>query len=359
MMDKHKLNLMMAGLIPSQESWGMGMERRGKDSLSWYDLNINWNTFPCEQELAIIVTSWPGQLKWLKAVLKNYRLSGAFVILAYDNPFFGFGNLGDNQIFQSLPNIQHYLLAHSMVVHHYTVEPKKRDGWFWDVRYAQGIIKNFKNIKYVYCTNGDCLIEKPEGFKDIINLLGDADLMSGQSTESNIHTCAVIYKAEAFHKIFDAMAELMRVPIIGSRSPEIMLREIVTELNLKLMHVPKQPLWPQDNSVDMYCCYNQDSTWKELLGFRNLFAEQETSWNEGLEPLPQKYIDDYMNFIYFSGEEKNTICKYWETGDRRYLYMWWDIGESSDYNRYYALLEHYGDKPIYEKTGEGFSFHRK
>jgi hypothetical protein len=347
-MNKKELLNKVAGIVPWKANYGDEMEYRTADGVSWYDLSVNCNSLPCEPEIAVIVTAWFGQLKWLKATLESYRKSGAFVILSYDNPFYSWIPRNDMDMIRCMPNMKHYMLANSFVMKHLTYDGNKRNGWFWNVRYAQGIIKQFPNIKYVYCTNGDCVIEKPEGFKDVINLLGENDLISGQSTESVIHTADVFYKINAFNSITDYMFEIMRIPVIGSHSPEVMLRESVVDLNLKVLHAPKQPL-DKDGSVDMYARYNPDSTWKDLLGFRNIFAEYETLGNEGKEPLDKKFVDDYGDWLYWSGDEKETICKYWETGDRRYIKMWWDRWEDSDYNRLYYPIEFYGKEPIYKE----------
>lgn len=347
MMNKEKLSLMSAGLLPWAQNYGQGMERRGPDDLSWYDLSINLNSAPYEPDTVIILTAWMGQLKWLKAALEGYRKSGAFVILAYDNPFYAWQPLNQQEILRCMPNMTHYLLANAVVMKHVTYDADKRNGWFWSVRYAQGLVKQFKNFKYVFVTNGDCIWDRPEGLPAVKDLLGDYDLISGQSNDNVVHTASVIYKVEAFHKIFDYMAEIMRVPIIGSHGPEVMLREAISDLGLKLLHAPKQPLDPSDGSVDMYARYDQDSTWKDLLGFKNLFAIYETQGNEGKEPLDKKYVDLSMGAVYFGGEEWETICQYWITLDRRYLYKFWDQWEDSDYNRLYYPIEYYGKEPIY------------
>ena len=346
-MNEDKLLKLSAGIDPWKENFGQGMEFRGEDGMSWYDLSINLNSVPCKPELAIIVTAWAGQLKWLKAVLTNYRLSGAFVILAYDNPFYPWMQKNPTEMFRIMPNPEHYVLANSIVHKHITYDADKRNGWFWDVRYAQGIIRQFPNIKYVYCTNGDCICDKPEGFRDLIGLLGDADLMAGQSTGTVCHTADVIFKVEAFHKIFDYMFQMFRVPVIGSRSPEGSMMEAINNTGIKIKHPPKQPL-DTDGTVDCYSRRDQDSTWKDLLGYKNLFAIQETSWNEGGVPVDRKYVDNFMDWLYFAGDERETICRYWDTHDRRYLYQWWDRGEDSWYNRLYYPLSHYGKEPIYD-----------
>lgn len=357
-MNEKKLSKMIAGIEPWREDFGSGMEFRGPDGQSWYDLSINCNSIPCQTDLAIIVTAWHGQLKWLKAVLKQYRLSGAFVILAYDNPFYPWMRPAPEHLVRCMPHFEHYILANSVVHKHITYDADKRNGWFWDVRYAQGILKQFKNIKHVYMTNGDCICERPEGFKEIIEILGDDEVMAGQSTDSQIHTADVIFKAEAFHKVFDYMAEMFRVPVIGSRSPEGSMMEAISKLGIKWKHAPERPL-DLDGTVDAYSRRDNPSTWKTVLGYKNLFAIQETAWNEGTAPVSREYVDNYMDWIYFSGEEKETICKYWETADRRYLYAWWDRGEDSWYNRLYYPVEGYGPEPIYGEFTENFSFARE
>lgn len=358
-MDNKKFLRMWAGIDPWHENYGDGMEFRGKDLLSWYDISINANSIPCQTDFAIIVTSWTGQLKWLNYTLTQYRLSNAFVILAYDNPFYPWMQPNPAMMTRCMPNLHHYVLANSVVHKHITGDADKRVGWFWDVRYAQGIIKQFSNIKYVYVTNGDCVCERPEGFREVIELMGDAQVMAGQSREGVVHTADVMFKVEAFHKVFDYMHEMFRVPVIGSRSPEGSMYEAIVNTGVRLKHAPEQPL-DKDGTIDSYSRYDQESTWKRILGYKNLFAIQETAWNEGTEPLDKKYVDPYGDWIYFAGDERETVCRFWETGDRRYLYQWHDRGEDSDYNRLYMPLDHYGAEPIYGGINDvAFSFHRK
>lgn len=347
-MNEARLDLMLAGLAPWQENFGQGMEYRGKDGMSWYDLSINANSLPCEKKVAIIVTAWQGQLKWLARTLESYRRTGAFVILAYDNPFYPWMKPTEQDVLRSLPNMRHYLLANSVVMKHITYDADKRNGWFWSCRYAQGILKQFPNIEHVYITNGDCLVERPEGMPELIQLLGDGEMMAGQQTENAFHTAELLFKADAFHRVFDRMAEVMRVPILGSHSPEVMLKETIDLLKIRTVPAPEQPL-DKDGTIDTYARYGQPSTWRKVLGFRNLFAEYETAGNEGQDvAFLRTFVDLSMDCLYWSGEERETVCQYWRTGDKRHLWKWWDQWEDSDYNRLYYPLEHYGKEPIYE-----------
>ena len=139
----------------------------------------------------------------------------------------------------------------------------------------------------------------------------------------------------------------MFVAVIGSRSPEGNLKEAVSQLKLKLGIAPKQPL-DKDGTIDSYARYGQESTWKELVGFRNLFAEYETLGNNGEDVAwLAPYADDFKDWLYWGGEERETVCQYWKTGDKRYLWQWWDRWEDSDYNRLYYPFSYYGKEPVY------------
>ena len=327
-------------------------QRRINGDPNWYDCVFNVNSFPFDTDMAIIVTSWNGQLRWLKKTLLNYRLTGKYVILSYDNPFYAFdpSSLSDQTAFdEKLLRSIHYLMAHSVVVKHKTFDADKRTGWFWDVKYAQGIINLFPNIKYVYCTNGDCILEKPENIDQLKDILGDGDLMSGQSAPGNtIHTADVIYKVDAFNKIMGYMTEQFKVPVLGSFSPECLLGEAVTMLDLKVTHAPVQPISLLDGSIDYYCREGVPSTFRDVIGFRNLYAEQEYRENNALEPLPREYIDDYKNYSYLDPGVRPTLAMYYKTKDRRYLYQYWMMGEDSWYNRMFVPLDFFGSEPIYD-----------
>ena len=343
--ERVELDRMLTGMIPSNFS-NLDYDRT-QCKYTWNDLEFNMNDAPYHSDTAIIVTSYHGQLGWLKATLSSYRKSGHYVILAYDNPCFIWSNLEDlDYMAKMLPRPIHYLLAHSVVVKHKTYDADKRTGWYWDVKYAQSIVNGFKNFKYVYLTNGDCLVEKPDGFQEIKKILGDGDLMSGQSEPGRtIHTADLLMTTNSFNKIMDYMSQRMRFPIMASQSPEGMLRDAVDVLNLKEVFAPKQPRC-SDGSVDYYCTLAGESTWREVLGFRNLYHEFEYHENNGLEPHFKDFMDPYRNWFYFREDWRETICKYYETGDRRYLYQFWDRGKDTDTERKYLPLESYGKEPI-------------
>jgi len=326
-----------------------GCTDRLNGKYSWNDIDFNLNDAPFKRDTAIVVTSYHGHLMWLKNTLTSYRKTSAFVILAYDNSSYIWDNLEDPDfILRRFPRPIHYLLCHAYVLKHKTYDADKRTGWFWNVRYAQNIIKSLPNIKYVYVTNGDCFLDRPDGMAEMPGVLGDGDFMSGQSTPNGtIHTACMFFKSDAFHKMIDYMSSRMKYTILAGQSPEALVRDAVDDLGLKEKFL-EYPVLP-DGGIDYYCTRDLESTYKKVLGFRNLYAEQEYRENNRLEPIDSKYMDDFRDWSYCSGEWKETLCKYYSTGDRRYLYMWWDRGCDTDTDRRYYPLEHYGTEPILVK----------
>lgn len=310
---------------------------------NWTDLAINYNSRPCEMDTAIICTAWFGQRPFLKYTLRSLRMTGKFVICAYDPPVSPWSH--SNEYLVNMPSFDMFLLAHCWVHKHITFDSPKRVGWFWDVRYAQGIISSFPNIEYVFTVNGDCPWEKPEGVNDLIAFLEDSDVMAVTAEPHKIHTCAVLFRKEAFNKIVDYMYEYHKTAIPGSYSPEGIFTEAIRQLGLKEKVVPKQPLEPGDGTVDHYSRYNQPNTWNDIVGYRNIGAEFLTAVIDGLEPPDPKFLDLRFFDDVFS-QYNQHLLKYYETGDRRYLYMCWDYNEDSWYDRLHYPLEYYGKEPI-------------
>ena len=42
-----------------------------------------------------------------------------------------------------------------------------------------------------------------------------------------------------------------------------------------------------------------------------------------MEPIENEYIDRGPDNIFMNGHERNTLLKYYDTGDRQYLEAWW------------------------------------
>lgn len=310
------------------------------------------NDRPFQSEVAILVTSWMGHLKWLKYTLSSYKATGAFVMLAFDT------HLKHNNILpinNHLPSPDILVLADVVVLKHETHDADKRNGWLWNFVYAATLLTGFQNFKHILTINSDCALDKPDGIAELITLLGDGDYMAqaavGVGEELNsIHTCSMLFKREALVRVTEYFRATLKENRPESYSPEVLLTAAHKDLKLKLTPTPEMPIFPAwhdfAGSVDDYQCYNEDSTWKHILGFRNLCAENDTAGIERLTPLPAKYFDFRNDGELLAGYEREALYKYYLTGDKRYLWMHWDRDEDSWYDRRNYTVEHYGPQPV-------------
>ncbi len=287
--------------------------------------------------IAILVTSYRGHLMFLEYALSRYMETGKYVICSYDS--FGKADIPSNI----------WKIPHSWVFKHFTHGAGKRNGWLWDILYAAGLIILFDEIEYIFTVNSDCIWDKPENIDDIVHLLGDADIMSA-SSNGTIHTCNVIWKRSCFLDFVSYVKKRLWENIPESYSPEVLLRDFILESRYENKTAPIQPIFPENHfyagRVDHYSSYHQDSTWKNILGYRNLGAEHKASCLEHLEPVPRKYIDIRNRGQFFSQHEKSTLYFYYVERDRRYLYKYWAEGEDSYWNRRYYPIEYYGEKAL-------------
>jgi len=295
------------------------------------------NNFILRTDTAIIVTSHPGHRMFLEATLNNYMKTGKYVILSYDSH-------------KQWPREAVMNIPHTVVTKPQTYGAEVRIGWLLDVILAGGIIRPLNNIECVIVTNGDCIWEIPE---NVDALRAHVDRFNGDmmcvTADSVLHTAAMIMKHWVFQRFIDYLVAFVENNRPESYSPEVLLKDFVKEQNIKNVVPRIQPLYPLGHryvgKVDHYCSYNQDHTWKRLVGFRNLGGEHKAACHEHLEPIEKKYMDMYNNGMYFNTHEKETLYFYYILNDRRWLWKYWSEGEESFFNRRYFPYTFYGFEP--------------
>jgi len=296
------------------------------------------NLFPLNAKIGMVFTSHNGHMPYMKYALQQYReIEDMFIVGAYDSRLVS--SLSKDR--SGFPYADIWSLAHMWVTKHYTFGGhQKRHGWIWLHLYASAILKQFKNIEYIFSGNGDCVWDKPQGVYEIIDILGDNDFMSGQSETRHtdghnfIHTCTMVFKRDAYFDFIDFIMEKMPTSTPASYSPEnlIQLWAKDKERNVKWEHAPVQAVYTSgawEGHRDTYCEEGGPSTWRDVLGFRNLEAEKNWRCSNHKEPLDQKYFDlrECRKGVapYYRDHDKNTLCMYYITGDERYKKMWWDL----------------------------------
>jgi len=302
--------------------------------------DYNLNDFPLRSKIAIIVTSWDGHRMFLKNALESYMKTGAYVICSYD-------------IRSNEPKPYIMKIPHSWAFKHKTFGQPKRNGWLWDIVYAGSILKSFSNIEVVFTVNSDCVWEKPKNIDEMVKFLdNDCDITPVTGGGSMLHTCAVMYKSHVFQRFVDYICLKLKENRKESYSPESVLRDFVKQNNIKNKLPIIQPIFPEGHKykgqVDHYSTTNQDSTWKRVLGYRNIGGELRHSSLEHLEPPDKKYFD-VSDVSYYTTHEL-VLLEYFKTNDRRWLYKFWAEGEDSFWNRRYYPIEYYGEKPLHDDS---------
>jgi len=64
-------------------------------------------------------------------------------------------------------------------------------------------------------------------------------------------------------------------------------------------------------------------TFRKILGIRHLHAEHKVRRTLRMEPVEEKYFEHGPDNLFINGHERNTLLKYWKTGDKQYLKAWW------------------------------------
>jgi hypothetical protein len=265
--------------------------------------------------IGVLLTSHPSNRSYLKASVESHKKLGYWLTLAYDNylnpkdP-----NITPNQVLPAkdvLDNLDCFVMPHHQtwggVLYPY----------FWLLKFGMATMSHFE---YVYCSNGDCILEKPENFSQIIDLLGDADIMDcgwERGEEDGLfNSTAFITKSSAFRELI-LHFEKYFIPFDNYEkytqdfgNCERRMAIAVTQLGLK--HVKVTPGFNTQFHVKGV------GTWWDILGFRHIHAEHNYAYRNRLTPPEIEYFDER-----FVSGEYATLKKYWETKDESVLEDWW------------------------------------
>ena len=276
--------------------------------------NDTWAT-KIKKSVGVLLTSSCYGRPYLKASVESHKALGYWLVVSYDNFINPVEqNIDYNQWMPPkdvMDNIDTFLIPH-----HQTWGGVSYP-FMWQLRLASGI---FSQFDYVLCNNGDTILEKPEGFPKLLEMLGDADIMSsGPALEREIGTAGLLMKSSAFIKIAKHMIDHI-VPFeeyekstqdfgntegrLAVAVRELGLKQVIVEPGMnEQLHVPGKGFW-----------YN-------TVGLRHVHGEMNYSYRYKSPPtLPfYKYLDDR----YLGDADKKYLKLYEETKDAKVLDEWY------------------------------------
>jgi hypothetical protein len=196
---------------------------------------------------------------------------------------------------------------------------------FWNYRAAADLIKS-SDSEYVFTIGADSVLENPEGMWEIAELLGDGDIIACSTKNPKRHsglfcgTKSFLAKKQVFIDIVDFIQKDY-VPFYSIGNMETRFGVAIKNLNIKEVIVPELP--EEDQFAHCYDengnCINR-GTWGKVLGYRHLAGEHKIRRIKKQKPLEEKFYDKK----YLSQKEINTLLKYWETNDWKYVEAWWE-----------------------------------
>jgi len=262
--------------------------------------NDEWAT-KIFKKVAILINSYPGHRAYLKACVDSHSKLGYFIALAYDR-----GELPDKEI---LDKVDLILLPHAQSWGDVNYP------YFWQVKWGASALQQFD---YIYCTEGDWVIEKPEGFEQLFSLIGNGDIMTcGPNNDMEISSGAYIVKSKVFLQLVQYMQDHF-IPFEKYEQYQEMggaesrIQAAIKELELKRVDMEKDP------TPD--CYYDLKGTWFDLVGLRHIQGEVDFAYKNRLIPPHYKYLDEkYLIDAY----GYKLVKEYWDTTDIKVLENWW------------------------------------
>ena len=146
--------------------------------LKGYMDNDKW-AMKATKNIGVLLTSHPGNRPFLQSSVETHKKLGYWLTVVYDNYF----NPEDKtcNYNQLMPRREVFDQIDTFLISHYQTWGGVLYPYFWCLKLG---LQTMGSFEYVFCSNGDCILEKPEGFQKIIDMLGDNDIM-GCGWENN------------------------------------------------------------------------------------------------------------------------------------------------------------------------------
>jgi hypothetical protein len=266
---------------------------------------------------AVLLTSHPGNRAYLKASLESHAKLGFWNVVSYDNYFAPDSpSITPDMV---MPGRDVIDMIDTFVMPHHQTWGGVLYPYFWLLKFGLAAVSQFE---YVFCSNGDCVLEKPENFPQIIEMLGDGDIIfcgweeSGaakiaNSTSFLAKTSAAIAMMKHVQDNFVPYDNYERTLKENWGNCEARMGRAIVELGLKNVIVPENPYNTQLHKKGY-------GTWYKILGFRHIHGEHGYAYRYKGIPPEIEYLDPR-----YSSGEYYTIKKYWETKDMKLIEDWW------------------------------------
>lgn len=244
-----------------------------------------WTT-KAMKEVGVLLSSHPNNRAFLSASITTHKQLGFWTTVCYDN----YWEPGKPTKFDDyMPERETFDLADNFLI-------SKHQDWggvifpyFWMLRFG---LQSLSLFDYVYHANGDCIVEKPEGFLDLLDQMGNADIYpigwDETTAKPMCNTTGFIIRKTSIEPLMNYIQDHL-IPFevyekysakLGSG--EVRFAHAILDLGLKLKK-------PKSNPMNLQLSI-PGGTWYETIGFRHIHGEWKDASNTGRD-IPWNYIN--------------------------------------------------------------------
>lgn len=310
----------------------MGLTREDLKSSKWtekdkqeiqlvlnnYMKNDEWSC-KLSKKVGILLTSHPGNRCYLKSCIDSHKKLGYWIVLAYDN--YLHPEVKDMNYNNYLPPKDVMDNVDTFLMPHYQTWGGVLYPYFWLLKFGVSLMQDFE---YIYCANGDMVLEKPEGFDELLKRFEGYDIWGTgpdvfEPNRQIFNTAGFICKTTVFKQIMQHFEKYL-IPFETYEkytqefgNTEGRFGRAIKDLGFKCKFSNPNP-----TSEQLY--FNgQSGEWGELLGFRHIHAELNYAYRHKGIPPHSKYLDER----YASGHDLKYLKLYEQTGDANVLKEWY------------------------------------
>lgn len=258
-------------------------------------------------KIAVLLTSHPGNRGFLKASIESYKKLGLFLVLAYDN--YLDPKRQDITWNDVMPDRDMIDNVDSLILGPHTTFGGVMFPYFWLTYLASGLLRSFDLI---FCSNGDTIMETPERFLEIVEMLGDADIIGcGMEQNRIFNTASFLVRTETFIKIMNHFRDhFIPFKVYEKYTKDIGNTEGRFAKAIKDLGVKDVTSEKIENPYNDQLHIKGYGTWYKILKFRHIHAEFGFffKYPETAIPPELKYLDER----HISGSDYAAIKKWWE-----------------------------------------------
>jgi hypothetical protein len=266
------------------------------------------------KKVGVLLTSHVGNRLYLKASVESHKKLGYWIALAYDNCLDpDIKTIDYNNVLPAkdvLDNVNTFII---------TSHQKWGGVLFPFVFLLKFGVNALLDFEYIFCANGDMVLEKPEGFDKLFELLGDNDLIGYASSERSFSTGGFLAKTTALKQIIQHV-EAHFLPFENYEkytqefgNAEGRFARAIKDLNLKV--TPVEPPFNEQLHKPGF------GTWYETLRFRHIHGEMNFSYRHKSPPIFPFY--KYLDERFLGDADKKYLKLYEETKDKNVLENWY------------------------------------